>query len=296
MLKICSRSMFAALAPLVLACAGDTPTKPIDERSLVLAYTTETGSQCHIVLSDVDGGTRSIPNVCATGLAWSPDGQRIAFNLPGGEAAPPSLWIMNVDGSGKSEVAGGRALVDPDWSPDGTRLATINLSTGFMETMRVDGSERVELPAAGLYSYGRPSWSPDGSEILFARFDTLWVVNVSSGAAHVQAVPALHGITEPRWSPDGSRISLDAAAPNRLGVYVVNADGSNPLLLADGSIDGGAAPWSADGSQLVFESALGDGTTVDIYVVASDGSSAARNVTHNSNGKASFSPDWARSR
>lgn len=262
----------------------------------MLAYTSQTGSHCHVVLSDVDGNTGSNPNVCGTGLAWSPDGKRIAFKLPEGEAAPPSLWSMHVDGSGESEVAGGCALVDPEWSPDGTRLAVINLSTCFVKTMRADGSERLEFTAAGSYSYGRPSWSPDCSEMLFARVDTLWVVNVTSGAAHVQTAPALHGITEPCWLPDGSQISFDAETPYRLGVSVVNANGSNPLLLADGSADGGAAPWSADGSQLAFASALGDGTAVDVFVVASDGSGAARNLTHNSNGNANCSPDWARSR
>lgn len=287
--------VIVALATLALSCAGN-PLGPVDEQSLVLAFTFESPSHCDIVLASLDGRSRRIQNVCGSAEAWSPDGKRIAFEKEGGEAAPPSVWIINADGSGEVKIPGGTGLAAPDWSPDGTRIAAIYLGSGFMDVMRADGSQGYVLAGAGQLGFDRPSWSPDGSEILFARSDTLWVVNANSGMARVQCVPGLQQMMGARWSPDGARISVDARTPNRFGVYVMNADCSDQRLLADGSIDGGWASWSADGSQLAYASALGDGTTLDVFVVPSDGSGAPRNLTNNRAGLTSTSPDWARAR
>jgi TolB protein len=292
-----SRHSRLAFVLLALACTSDVTTRPIDEQSLVLAYTSETTLHCQIVLASLDGKTRTIPNSCGTAVAWSPDGTRLAFNKAGGEAAPPSLWVVNADGTGAAEVSGGIGLADPEWSPDGTRLAAVYLGAGVLQIIHADGSGRTGLAAASGLGFDRASWSHDGSEILFARLDTLWSVNVSSGAARVQCVPGLHQILGARWSPDGTRISVNARAPNGFGEFVMSADCSNQIRLSDGSFDGGWGSWSPDGAQIVYSSTVdSDGRTLDVFVVPSDGSGVPRNLTHNTTGNASFFPDWARAR
>jgi TolB protein len=286
----------AAFVLFVLACTGDMTTRPIDEQSLVLAYTSETALRCEIVLASLDGKKRSIPNSCGQAVAWSPDGSRLAFNKYGGEAMPPTLWIVNADGSGATEVSS-IGLVGPEWSPDGTRLAAVYLGGGILHIMQADGSGGTEFPAASGLNFDRPSWSPDGSEILYTRSDTLWSANVGTGVVRVQCVPGLHQMMGARWSPDGTRISVDARASNGFGEFVMSADCSNQLQLADGSMDGGWASWSPDGAQLVYASTVDNhGGTLDVFVVPSDGSSAPRNLTHNSTGNVSAFPDWARAR
>lgn len=285
-----------ALLLAALSCGADAPTRPVDETSLVLAYVSQTRSNCDIVLASLDGQSRRLENSCGFQAAWSPDGKRLAFDRPGGEAAPPTLWIIDADGTHAAEIAGGRDLGHPECSPDGSRIAAQSLSTGALVLMQPDGTRVTELTASIGMEYDRPSWSPDGTGILFTRLDTLWVVDVNSGTAHVIAVPELRQMNNPRWSPDGSRISVGAAAAHRLGTYVMNADGSSPKLLADGNADATVASWSPDGTQLAFASALGDGSTVDVFVVPSDGSTAPRNLTNHNQGDASGSPGWARAR
>ena len=286
----------ASFVLIVVACSSDMTTRPIDEQSLVLAYTSETAFHCEIVLASLDGTKRSIPNLCGSDVAWSPDGTRLAFNKYGGEALPPTLWVINADGSEATEVSA-IGLVGPEWSPDGTRLATIYLGGGILHVIQADGSGGTEFPVASGLNFDRPSWSSDGSEIMYTRLDTLWSANVTSKVARVQCVPGLHQMMGARWSPDGTRISVDARTSNRFGEFVMSADCSNQIQLSDGSFDGGWASWSPDGTHLVFSSTVDDdGGTVDVFEVSSDGSSAPRNLTHNASGNASIFPDWARAR
>jgi Tol biopolymer transport system component len=292
MKRILSPPLSLVLVLLVLSCGIDA-TGPIDEHSLVLAYGRQSGQRCSIVLSSLTGQTRRIQNVCAYGLAWSPDGARLAFNKGGGEAAPPTLWMVNADGSGESEVVGGQTLSDPDWSPDGTRIAAVRTGAGTIVIIHSDGTGRTELTGAGVLSFDRVSWSPDGTEILFARSDTLWAVSVSTDVVRVVAVPGLEEMYGARWSPDGSRISVDARSPAGIGVYVMNADGTHQQLLAE-AFAISPAPWSPDGTQLVY-GAISD-TTVDVFVASSDGGTAPRNLTKYHRSFVSSWPDWARRR
>lgn len=292
-MKALSLPLSITLALLALSCASDT-TRPVDEHSLVLAYGVQSGLNCGVVLASLSGESRQIEHSCGYAPAWSPDGAHLAFNIAGGEAAPPALWTINADGSDESEVTGGRGLVGADWSPDGSRLAAISLGAGTIVIMHPDGTARSELAAAGFLSYDRVSWSPDGTEILFARLDTVWAVNANTGATRVVAVPALEHMYGALWSPDGSRISITAHAPAGTGVYVMTADGTHVQLVAQ-AFEVSAAPWSPDGSRLTY-SATNDGATVDVFVVPSDGGAAPTNLTNNSKNRVSSAPDWARVR
>ena len=56
-------------------------------------------------------GTPSTPQ-------WSPDGKRIVYTLTDGTGEACSIWIMNADGSGRSQLTDGRTCDrDPSWQP-----------------------------------------------------------------------------------------------------------------------------------------------------------------------------------
>ena len=81
------------------------------------------------------------------GLAWSPDGSRLAFSLQGG-----GIWIVGVDGSGLTELIPGG--VSPAWSPDGARIS-FQLMQGPLEIVTLDGGDIQE------FGYGASGpWNP----------------------------------------------------------------------------------------------------------------------------------------
>jgi Tol biopolymer transport system component len=109
------------------------------------------------------------------GLAWSPRGDRIAYDRGGW------LYLVRPQGSVSTRLVRGRALV---WSPQGQRL----LFRGGDDTIRtVDVATRRTRVLGRAEEVGSPTWSPDGRRVAFLfrpRNTGRWsiaVVRVSDG-------------------------------------------------------------------------------------------------------------------
>jgi len=81
------------------------------------------------------------------------------------------------------------------------------------------------------------------------------------------------------WSPDGAKIAFsfveeEGGSLKAKGIYVADADGSNPVSLTTDYSDREPA-WSPDGTKIAFSSSR-DGPSVDIYVMNADGSNPIR--------------------
>ena len=130
------------------------------------------------------------------------------------------------------------------------RLAYIK--DGDLAVANPDGSGE-QLLTSGIAKDGFPSWSPDGTQIAFARSN-----------------------------PDGTTVPEP-------GVYVIDAEGGAPTLLAAGA---GPPVWSPDGARIAF---LGGGPTEDhgneIWLMNADGTGRV-DITNDTSGHES-EPDWS---
>ncbi|MEO7137956.1 MAG: fibronectin type III domain-containing protein [Gemmatimonadales bacterium] len=79
--------------------------------------------------------------------------------------------------------------------------------------------------------------------------------------------PALDA--EPAWSPDGARIAFRSERDGNSEIYVMNADGSNPVRLTSDVAHDESPTWSPDGSRIAFVRTSDSGS--EILLMNADG-------------------------
>jgi TolB protein len=96
-----------------------------------------------------------------------------------------------------------------------------------------------------------PTWSPDGKKLAYYKQGApgfLRVLDLQSN----QARSILNEyVQHPSWSPTGNRIAFSKIAA--LGIYIVNADGTNLQKLSGKLAESGYDPeWSPDSREILF--------------------------------------------
>lgn len=197
-----------------------------------------------------------------------------AFDVATGDIAPLS------DGAG--------SVLWAAWSPDGSRLASIEERPGpryAVVISEADGGRPVTIVEENdTGAVGQDlidvSWSPDGSRIAYSGRTvedgvarrTIIIVNADGTGA-----PAiLDGLwTSVSWSPDGGRLLVEGfpqkGHEGQFDLYTVRPDGSDPVQLTDDEAGEHEPSWSPDGSLIVF-AAGEDDLFQDVFVMGADGS------------------------
>jgi serine/threonine protein kinase len=157
----------------------------------------------HII--SANGGA---PNKLADGStqpSWSPDSQRLVFKGCDGPAC--GLYLMDIDGGGKTRLTTTADDTVPAWSPDGSKVAFACKAgdTWNICTVNIDGSDRKSLTADNPENDVNPAWLPDSSGIVFlsarqGRWE-IWVMSADGGGQQ-----KLIDATVP---PDWGIVSLD---------------------------------------------------------------------------------------
>jgi Tol biopolymer transport system component len=101
-------------------------------------------------------------------VAWSPDGNKIAFTYSEPNNGPWEIYIMNADGSNQTRLTNTKWDSSPAWSPDGKQLAFESKRDDNFQIyiMNADGSEQTRL-TNDTNSNVSPAWSPNGKKIAF---------------------------------------------------------------------------------------------------------------------------------
>jgi Tol biopolymer transport system component/DNA-binding winged helix-turn-helix (wHTH) protein len=157
---------------------------------------------------------------------FSPDGKSIAYvSYP-----DMTLWRSRLDSSEKMQLTlpPVRAYL-PRWSPDGSRIAFMDVQPDHPWTIRLisveggDSPKRIKAPT-GDYSESDPTWTPDGKSIVFSRSATsgkgaraIICLNLDNG--NLTQIHDSDQVYSPRLSPDGRFISALKAGGNALMLF-----------------------------------------------------------------------------
>ncbi|MEV0598510.1 amidohydrolase family protein [Streptomyces sp. NPDC050315] len=170
--------------------------------------------------------------------------------------------------TGEERVLAEGGRVHPALSPDGRRLAALDMSGNLVVRDLDAGTERklaAPLGAGGLP--GRPSWSPDGRYLalcdrnrLNQRFregyNLIRVLDTTTGTSRLHAAGEHVSLSDrydsgPVWSPDGRWLAL--VAESALWLLPVRPDGTPdgaPRQLTEEAAD--HPSWSGDSRTLLY--------------------------------------------
>jgi len=198
----------------------------------------------------------------------SPDGRRVAYTVEG--AGARQIYLMSIRGGYPEQLtATEKPASDPQWSPDGRRIAFVREDAIWM--IDVEGSHQalVTQHPAGNRS---PRWCSDGHHIAFISrrrgWDQVWLVDApvprrgrpATKPRSVEPIPLTApgvDIDEFVWSPNGQSIAVTSQRlPDLLTsqIHIVDVASGRERLVAGGSAWETAPRWLPDGSGLLMVS------------------------------------------
>ena len=240
------------------------------------------------------------------------------------------IYVMDADGGNQENLTNHPAHdSDPDWSPDGTKIAFASDRNGDrtqIYVMDADGKNVIRL-TDGREWKGDPDWSPDGRMIAFSvgdREDYIAVMDADgrnrekledqarypswspdgkqiafvhgeiyvigvAGQGRKKVTDDSGGKSSPSFSPDGRRIAYDVEHKGFGHIYVVGADGRNRVQLTHNEEHHWGPAWSPDGQVIAYYVWDGIGDHSTIHLMASNGR-YIRQLSHGGNAR-DFGPD-----
>ena len=250
---------------------GSSPTwSPDGTRIAYTASGEPRGSQIFVRWMDAEGATTQITRVerGPGSLRWSPDGTQIAFTMA---VEDVEAWSVKLPPrpEGAQWTEGPKIVTRLNYRAD--RRGFVDTSHSHIFVVPAEGGTPRRL-TDGEWHHSGPEWTPNGEEILFNSLreeesDWMWreseiyAVKVESGAIR-QLTTRPGPDSGPVPSPDGRLIAYQGQNLSKNtyvenGLYVMNADGSNPRRIA-GELGRSLAnvTWASDGSGLFFNASM----------------------------------------
>jgi TolB protein len=249
---------------------------------------------------------------------------RILYGVVDPNLGDTVIYTANPDGSHAQQLGPPVTSECPNWSPDGTQIATCDGPGSAVIFNADDGSSRVVpepdpanlfLPCAG--------WTPDGQRLTCEGFgqtdqslNGIYTIRASDGGGLTRITSNPGGDDTPGdYSPDGTQLVFlrndptQPACPPRLfwkcptpdsALFIVNLASGAVRQITPWGLANTPGSWSPDGTKILFTggaSRFGDAGS--LYVVHPDGSGLARITLTGTNSNsgvqgAGWSPDGAK--
>ncbi len=214
----------------------------------------------------------------ASSPRWSPDGKSLAFisTRPGSSESPadtrPQLFVLSMQGGEARRVSSMKNGVSScEWSPDGARFVCLGRTGPGDLRAEVKGRSDVRHYSRTNYKFNDSGWFDD-------RKSHVWIIDGTTGAARQITSGEDWNDTDPRWSPDGRRIAFvsDRSGKafdesNNSDIWVVSADGGEPMRISDHDEADEGPRWSPDGTRIAFVGEVHERDHPKIWIASPQG-------------------------
>ncbi len=178
---------------------------------------------------------------------WSPDGETIVYERG------RDLWTTDADAPDPHRITDTPAFAEycPSWSPDGSTIAFIiggrRNHRDDLALIAPDGTDRRRIISDRLVQFA-PDWAPDGSVLVFNEYDQFGSSSIATIAPDgsdrtVVFDGGVRAALDPVFSPDGLFIAFWRTTRDHTHVWIVAADGSDPIRATSGPAYDAGPGW-----------------------------------------------------
>ncbi len=186
----------------------------------------------------------------------SPDGQRVAVQITGGDA---DVWIYDIPRDTLTRLTFEGSNNVPLWTPDGERATFSSTRAGGAENLfwkAADGSGAAERLTTSEYVQYPASWSSDGQALVYSETRPtsgldLWVLPLEGERKPQPFLQTSFNEGSAVFSPDGQWLAYTSNESGRFEIYVQPYPGPGGKWQI--SSGGGVEPiWPRNGRELFY--------------------------------------------
>lgn len=226
-----------------------------------------------------------------TQLAFSPDGQQIAFVWNGPQGDNPDIYVKLIGAETPLRLTTNTAAdTKPAWSPDGRHIAFLRQSTDGSASYLIPALGGAERKLADLFPWqvpgdgNSPYFSPDGKALAIPDKHSadeplgIFLLSLETGEKRRLTTAPISSLGDyyPAFSPDGKKLAFVRAPRwSTDDLYILSLAGGEPQRLTFDNLTITGLTWTPDSREIMFTSRRG-GSTRHLWRVAADGGTPER--------------------
>ena len=180
------------------------------------------------------------------------------------------FWVVDIKSGNPKQITEGNDWNDndPQWSPDGTRIAFVSNRTGkeYEENrntdvwvINADGTGKLTKISDHEEADNQPHWSPDGKWIAFTGevherdHPKIWLAPATGGSASVLAANGLDLIPGGlEWSADGNSLYFETGVKGENHLFRVDVPAKSVAQVTSGARAVRSVDFNFTGGKMVY--------------------------------------------